>query len=125
MTRTTNDGRNALTDALVEGRNIEVVEVAVGRDGAAFAESQTDLQDPIANAEYATTNRRRATGTGRYDASIPESSVADGETLRELVVRIDDGSGGTEAIARIPFAETDKVGGSELVIETTSEVTNP
>jgi hypothetical protein len=125
MARTLNTGRNALTDALVDGRAIDVLEVAVGRDGASFAESQTDLQDPIAGAEYATTNRRRATGTGRYDASIPESSVADGETLRELVVRVDDGSGGTEAIARIPFAETDKVSGSELVIETTSEVTNP
>lgn len=125
MARTLNTGRNALTDALAEGRQIEVQEVAVGRDGASFTESQTDLQDPIADADYATSNRRRSTGTGRYDASIPESSVADGETLRELVVRIDDGDGGTEAIARIPFAETDKVSGSELVIETTSEVTNP
>ena len=125
MSRTLNQGRNALTDALVSGRQIDVLEVAVGRDGSSAAQTQTGLQDPIAGAEYATDNRRRTTGTGRYDASIPESSAADGETLRELVLRVDDGDGGTEAICRIPFAETDKVSGSELVIETTSEVNNP
>jgi len=119
MTRTLNQGRNAITDALVQGDDITVTEIAVGRDGTAFQASQTGLQDPITDAEYSTSNRRRTTGTGRYDASIPESSVADGETLRELVVLV----GGT-AIARIPFAETDKQSGSELVIETESEVVN-
>ena len=125
MARTLNQGRNALTDALVNGRAIEVTEVALGRDGTPASETQTGLQDPITDAEFTTENRRRTTGTGRYDASIPESSAADGETLRELVLRVDDGDGGTEAVCRIPFAETDKAPGAELILETTSEVNNP
>jgi len=123
MTRTLNQGRNALTDALVAGKDVTVTDVAVGRDGSAFSESQTGLQDAISGAQYATTNRRRATGSGRYNATIPASDVTDGETLEELTVIIDDG-GSDLTIARIPFAETPKSNGSELKVEVESEVSN-
>lgn len=125
MSRTLNQGRNALTDALVSGRDVAVVSVALGRDGTPAQQTQTGLLDPITDAQYATDNRTRATGTARYDATVPASSAADNETLRELVVEIADGGGGVEAISRIPFAETEKLQGSELVLETESEVQNP
>ncbi len=123
MTRTLNQGRNALTDALVNGRNIEVASIALGRSGNPFQETQEGLQDAIDGARYTTENRRRATASGRYDATVPATSDADGETLEELVVEIITDDEET-AIARIPFAETPKVNGSEIIIETESEVKN-
>jgi len=36
MSRTLNQGRNAITDALVEGRNIEIVSIALRRDAEAL-----------------------------------------------------------------------------------------
>ena len=123
MTRTLNQGRNAITDALVEGRNIEVASIALGRDGSPAQETQEGLQDAIDGARYTTENRRRATASGRYDATVPATSDADDETLEELVVEIitDDEE---VAIARIPFAETPKANGSEIIIETESMVNN-
>ena len=124
MSKTLNQGRNAIVDALADGKDIQIQTTAVGTDGSDAQASQTGLQDAISGARYSTSNTRRATGRGRFVATIPESSDADNETLRELVVEIDDG--GTElAIARVPFADTLKESGSELIIETDGEVLNP
>ena len=116
----TNLGRNAVIEAFVNGRNIQIANLVVGSGDEPFAESDTDLQTELAS--YGTDNSVRGTGRARFDATIPENDASvDDETLREVGLEGADG----ELYARIVHADTPKSAGSRLEYEVTKRQTNP
>lgn len=119
--RVVNTGLNKIIDELVDG-GVVIEEIAVGSDGSTASTSDTSLGTEL--ARYASDNERRATASGRFDATIPETDGdVDSQTLRELG-GYTDVAGSDELVFRIDFAETPKTAGSKIEIEVQADIEN-
>ena len=119
--RVVNTGLNKIIDEFVGG-NITVEEIGVGSDGTTASVSDTSLGTEL--ARYASDNERRATASGRFNATIPETDDnVDDETLRELAGFVDV-AGADDMVFRIDFAETPKTAGSKIEIEVQADIEN-
>jgi hypothetical protein len=120
--RLSNDGRNAIVDALATGKDISVDEGAVGDGTSSASVGDASLENEL--ARFATDDRRRATGVGQSSWTVPATSAVDGEDLTEAALQIDP-SGDDIMLGRIVYAETPKQNGTRLEYEVDITVRNP
>ena len=122
MSKVVNGGKNAIRDALLTGKDIQIELAEVGTDGNATSVTDTQLGNKL--EDYATTNVDASTGEARFEFTIPETDAAvDGQTLREVGLKIDP-AGEDTLFCRIRFADTPKAEGDAFDFEITATTEN-